>query len=134
MKKITLYLFSIILFFTLGAPVVYAVQTNSFNENSSIYTSQNKAIKSKSTPTTQNTSSNSDNHGSFGLSNLIFRSTLFGFIIATVFCVFVCIKHKPVHLAPNANKYLNTHTINITNSYDHYIRSYTERKAFYKNN
>lgn len=87
-----------------------------------------------STATTQNTSFDSDDGDSFGLGNLILRSVLFGFIVATVFCVIVWLKHKPVHIAKNANKYLDTSTVTITKSYDHYIRSNTERKAIYKNN
>ena len=132
MKKvlITLYLFIIILFLTLSTHTVYANSTNPLND--AFQNSIN--INSTSTVTTQDTSSYSDDNSSLGFVNLILRSVLLGFIIATSFCVFVWIKHKPVHLAKNANKYLDTSTIHITNSYDHYISSYTEKKAIYKNN
>lgn len=132
MKKvlITLYLFIIILFLTLSTHTVYANSTNPLND--AFQNSIN--INSTSTVTTQDTSSDSDDNSSLGFVNLILRSVLLGFIIATSFCVFVWIKHKPVHLAKNANKYLDTSTIHITNSYDHYISSYTEKKAIYKNN
>ena len=137
MKKvlITLYLFSIILFLTLSTHTVYANSTNPLNGNSSINAFQNSInINSTSTVTTQDTSSDSDDTSSLGFVNLILRSVLLGFIIATSFCIFVWIKHKPVRLAKNATKYLDTSTINITNSYDHCISSYTEKKAIYKNN
>ena len=132
MKKvlITLYLFIIILFLTLSTHTVYANSTNPLND--AFQNSIN--INSTSTVTTQDTSSDSDDTSSLGFVNLILRAVLLGFIIATSFCVFVWIKHKPVHLAKNANKYLDTSTIHITNSYDHYISSYTEKKAIYKNN
>lgn len=135
MKKvlITLYLSSIILSLTLSTHTVYANSTNPLNKNSSINAFQNSInINSTSTVTTQNPSSYSDNNSSLEFVNIILRSVLFGFIIATSFCVFVWIKHKPVHLEKNANKYLDTSTIHITNSYDHYISSYTEQKALYK--
>lgn len=132
MKKvlITLYLFIIILFLTLSTHTVYANSTNPLN--GAFQNSIN--INSTSTVTTQDTSSDSDDTSSLGFVNLILRSVLLGFIIATSFCIFVWIKHKPVRLEKNANKYLDTSTINITNSYDHYISSYTEKKAIYKNN
>lgn len=132
MKKvlITLYLFIIILFLTLSTHTVYANSTNPLN--GAFQNSIN--INSTSTVTTQDTSSDSDDTSSLGFVNLILRAVLFGFIIATSFCIFVWIKHKPVRLAKNANKYLDTSTIHITNSYDHYISSYTEKKAIYKNN
>lgn len=132
MKKvlITLYLFIIILFLTLSTHTVYANSTNPLND--AFQNSIN--INSTSTVTTQDTSSDSDDTSSLGFVNLILRAVLFGFIIATSFCIFVWIKHKPVRLAKNANKYLDTSTIHITNSYDHYISSYTEKKAIYKNN
>ncbi len=132
MKKvlITLYLFIIILFLTLSTHTVYANSTNPLND--AFQNSIN--INSTSTVTTQDTSSDSDDTSSLGFVNLILRAVLFGFIIATSFCIFVWIKHKPVRLAKNANKYLDTSTIHITNSYDHYISSYIEKKAIYKNN
>lgn len=82
-----------------------------------------------STATTQNISSDS-----FGLRNTILSALLCGFIVATFFCIIVWLKHKPVHVAKNANQYLDTSTINITKSYDHYVSSNTEKKALYKNN
>ena len=132
MKKvlITLYLFIIILFLTLSTHTVYANSTNPLND--AFQNSIN--INSTSTVTTQDTSSDSDDTSSLGFVNLILRAVLLGFIIATSFCIFVWIKHRPVRLAKNANKYLDTSTIHITNSYDHYISSYTEKKAIYKNN
>lgn len=92
MKKvlITLYLFSIILFLTLSTHTIYANSTNPLNGNSSINAFQNSInINSTSTVTTQDTSSDSDDTSSLGFLNLILRSVLLGFIIATSFCIFV---------------------------------------------
>lgn len=51
---------------------------------------------------------------------IIIQSFVFGAIVSTIVCIIIGFKHKPVKIAKNANQYLDTNSINITNGYDHF--------------
>lgn len=113
------------------------VYNNSYNSsyNNSIYTnsySYNSYDYYNSYEETDDSTNKANND--FDLGSLIIKSLVFAVILATVLCGIIWLKHKPVHLAKDANKYLDTKTLNITNSYDHYIRSETKKTAINQNN
>lgn len=59
---------------------------------------------------------------------IIIQSFVFGAIVSTIICVIIGFKHKPVKIAKNANQYLDTNSINITNGYDCFT-NYTINKV-----
>ena len=65
----------------------------------------------------------------FDLNSLIINSIVSAAVLATVLCGIIWVKHKPVHLAKDANNYLDSNAINITNRYDHYVRTETKKTA-----
>ena len=65
----------------------------------------------------------------FDLNSLIINSIVSAAVLATVLCGIIWVKHKPVHLAKDANNYLDSNAINITNRYEHYVRTETKKTA-----
>ncbi len=59
---------------------------------------------------------------------IIVQSFVFGAIVSTIVCVIIGFKHRPVKIAKNANQYLDTNSINITNGYDRFT-NYTINKV-----
>lgn len=53
---------------------------------------------------------------------MIIKYVAFSAIVSTVVCVIIGFKHKPVKNAQNANQYLDTDSVNITNGYDHFTK------------
>lgn len=131
-KLITLFLFTMLFALSLNTSVIYAYTIDNSNKNiNTVYTNNSTNFESTNT-TSDNSYSNANN--SFEIKNLVLRSMLWGFIIATISCAFIWLKHKPVHIARNANTYLDSKSIHITNSYDHFINSNLIKKDLYKNN
>lgn len=64
---------------------------------------------------------------------LIMKSAFIGLLVATVICVFIWLKHKPVKIAKNATQYLNQDSVNITNSYDRFSRTAVEKMPINRN-
>lgn len=64
---------------------------------------------------------------------MIIQGVVLGIVVASIVCVIVGMKHKPVKQATHANQYIKKETVNITDGYDHFVNSNVEKWSINKN-
>lgn len=62
------------------------------------------------------------------MGTIILQSCTLGILVATLFCIIMLIKHKPVKEAKNADYYLNVNSLDITNRYDKFVDYKIDKK------
>lgn len=64
---------------------------------------------------------------------MLIQGVVIGIVVASIICLIVGFKHKPVKKAIHANQYIDRNSVNITESYDHFVNSNIERTAINRN-
>ena len=64
---------------------------------------------------------------------MIIQGIVLGVVVASIVCVIVGMKHRPVKEATHANQYINKATVKITNRHDQFVNSNIEKWSVNKN-
>lgn len=65
--------------------------------------------------------------------SIIIQSIIFGAIVATIVCVVVGFKHKPVKVSRYASEYLDKNTVNITRHSDDFVNRTVDKTPISRN-
>lgn len=64
---------------------------------------------------------------------MIIQGVILGAVVASIVCLIVGFKHKPVKKAVHANQYINKNSVEITERHDRFVNSNVDRTAINRN-